>query len=108
MKRTPEDFLRLLEPVYPKLARFSLAITRDSELAKDLTSDTVLAALERFETMRDTEHFAGFLFTIASRLHKRRKYRDRFRIPYDRSSAENHVDTNPTPDQAAEIAIVMQ
>ena len=102
-----EEFLRLLEPVYPRLSRYALAVTRNIEEAKDLTSDAVLITLEQFGTMKDTEHFAGFLFKVASRLHKRRRYRNRIWSSYDRSIAESKADPAPQPDQAAEIAVVM-
>jgi RNA polymerase sigma factor (sigma-70 family) len=106
-RSTKEEFLRLLEPVYPRLSRYSLAVTRNQEEAEDLTSDTVLVALEQFGTMKDTEHFAGLLFTVASRLHKRKRYRERFRKSYNAEVAESQEDSSPQPDQAAEIAIVM-
>ena len=105
---TKEEFLRMLKPVYPRLSRYSLAITRNIEEAKDLTSDSVLIALEQFGSMKDRDHFAGFLFKVASRLHKRRRYRERFRMTYNREMAEAREDIAPHPDQAAEIAIVMQ
>lgn len=107
-QRAKEEFLRLLAPVYPRLSRYTFAITRNSEEAKDLASDTVLIALEQFEKMKSQDHFAGLLFKIASRLHKRRRYRERFRMTYNREIAEAREDSAPMPDQAAEIAIVMQ
>lgn len=107
-QRAKEEFLRLLEPVYPRLSRYALAITKNSEEAKDLTSDTVLIALEKFERIKSHEHFAGFLFLIASRLHKRRCYRERFRMNYNPVVAEALEDPTPQPDQAAEIAIIME
>jgi RNA polymerase sigma-70 factor (ECF subfamily) len=106
-RSTKEEFLTFLEPVYPRLSRYSLAITRNQEEAEDLTSDTVLIALEQFEKMKDKEHFAGFLFKVASRLYKRKHYRERFRTNYNRETAETQEDSAPKPDQAAEIAIVM-
>lgn len=105
--REKEEFLRLLEPVYPRLSRYALAITKNSEDAKDLTADTVLIVLEKFERMKSHEHFAGFLFLIASRLHKRRRYRERFRMNYNPVAAEALEGSAPQPDQAAEIAIMM-
>ena len=102
-----EEFLKLLEPVYPKLSRYSLAVTRNVAEAEDLTSDTVLIALEQFDKIDNKDHFAGFLFKVASRLHKRRRHRERFRISYDQKTVEAKEDITPMPDQAAEIAIVM-
>ncbi|MEP7236019.1 MAG: sigma factor-like helix-turn-helix DNA-binding protein, partial [Ignavibacteriota bacterium] len=64
-------------------------------------------ALEKFERMKSHEHFAGFLFLIASRLHKRRRYRERFRMNYNRVAAEAREDPAQHPDKAAEISILM-
>ncbi len=102
-----EEFLRLLEPVYPRLSRYALAITRNIEEAKDLTSDAVLIALEQFEKMSEKEHFAGFLFKVASRLYKRKRYRNRLRSAYSQKVAEELEDFSAKPDQAAEIAIIV-
>jgi RNA polymerase sigma-70 factor (ECF subfamily) len=101
-----EKFLELLEPVYPRLSRFALAVTRNVEEAEDLTSDAILIALERFEKIQE-DQFAGFLFRVASRLHKRKRYRERLRVPFNLEQAERLVDTQTTPDRSAEIAIVM-
>jgi RNA polymerase sigma factor (sigma-70 family) len=106
-RSTKEEFLKYLEPVYPRLSRYSLAITKNVEEAEDLTSDTVLIALEEFDSIIDKDHFAGFLFTVASRVYKRRRYRERFRLRYNREIAEAREDSAPKPDHAAEIAIVM-
>lgn len=103
---TKEKFLELLEPVYPRLSRYALAVTRNVEEAEDLTSDTILVALERFEKIQE-DQFAGFLFKVASRLHKRKHYRERFRVPFNFVQAERLVDSSSTSDRSAEIAIVM-
>jgi RNA polymerase sigma-70 factor (ECF subfamily) len=100
-------FLDLLEPVYPRLSRFALSLARSVEEAEDLTSATVLEALERFDTVNEHAKFAGFLFTIASRLHKRKTYRERFRRSFDNERAEAIKLGEPLPDHAAEIRIVM-
>jgi RNA polymerase sigma-70 factor (ECF subfamily) len=100
-------FLQLLEPVYDRLARYCLAITRDQHEGEDLVSDSVLAALESFESITDHAHFSSYLFTVATRLHKRKRYRERFRRDYDEQSAIQRPNTDPLPDQAAEIRIAL-
>jgi len=102
-----EAFLELLEPVYPRLARYSLAITKDRMEAEDLTSETVLRALETFDTLNDPTKFASFLFTIATRLNKRKRFRERMQMKYDERLAMRIPDTSARPDNAAEIRIVM-
>lgn len=69
--RRQSDFLRLFEPLQPNLERFVLAMTRDREMARDVTAETAMIAYERFETLRDEKAFLGFLFTIASRVCRR-------------------------------------
>jgi RNA polymerase sigma factor (sigma-70 family) len=102
-----KQFLALLEPVYPRLSRYALAITRNREDAKDLVSEAVLIALERFETIRSEEGFAGFLFRIVLRLHRHGTYRERMRSPFDPAEANAIADSGISPERAAEVAIVM-
>lgn len=102
-----EHFLTLLKPVYPRLSRYAYTICRDSELAKDLVSESVLIALEKFGTLRDDEGFAGFLFQVVSRTHKRNRYRERMRSPWSIVFEESVVDDTAQADQGAELAIIM-
>ena len=102
-----ERFLALLEPVYPRLLRYALAMTHDRENAKDLVSEAVLVALERFDFDRDESGFPGFLYRIVARTYKRWHRRDQ-RFPIIKESTlEAILDPNAMPDVAAEIAIVM-
>jgi RNA polymerase sigma-70 factor (ECF subfamily) len=102
-----ERFLALLEPVYPRLSRYALAMTRDRDEAKDLVSEAVLVALERFDIIRDEAGFPGFLYRVVSRTYKRWHFRERLHLPLLHSAAETMQDTRPAPDHAAEIAIIM-
>src|SRR5256885_11740586 len=72
-----ENFLALLDPVYDALEGYACAMVRDDYAANDLVSETILQGFERFESIRDPRAFLGFLITIASRLHKRRRWRGR-------------------------------
>jgi RNA polymerase sigma-70 factor (ECF subfamily) len=102
-----ERFLALLEPVYPRLSRYALAITRDREEARDLVGESVLRALERFDTLRDESSFAGFLFRIASHTHKRAHYRERMKQAFDPRMTQGLTDQGTSPERSAEAAIVM-
>lgn len=102
-----EQFLALLEPVYPRLTRYALAMTRDREEARDLVSEAVLVALEHFDSIRDDAGFPGFLYRVVSRTYKRWHYRERLKLPFDRLAAERMPDASPAPDRAAEIAVVL-
>jgi RNA polymerase sigma-70 factor (ECF subfamily) len=100
-------FLDLLEPVYNRLSRYAMAITRDEMDAEDLVSATVLAALERFDVNDVHEQFLHYLIKIASRLHKRGRYRERNRATYDEATALLLRDNSPLPDTSAELRLVM-
>jgi RNA polymerase sigma-70 factor, ECF subfamily len=101
-------FLDMLEPVYDRLSRYALAVTRDEMDAEDLVSATVLQAYEQFDRIDTSGNFLHYLIKIASRLHKRRRYRERKRVAFDESLARDIADTNPSPEAAAEIRIVME
>lgn len=93
-KRQQERFLSLLEPRLEDLSRFCLAMTRDPEAGRDLMSDVILAAWERFDGLRDDKAFLSFLFTIARRTYHRRNRRERMFGSYDEAAARNVADTS--------------
>lgn len=59
--------MTLLDPVHASLNRFARAMARDREEARDLVSETITIAWERFESIDDPRAFLSFLFTIAHR-----------------------------------------
>ena len=77
MSERENKFWELIEEHRTLLWRFSLGITRSREDALDLVSETVLAAHKNFEKLRDLQAFRSSLFTIAIRLHRRKKWRRR-------------------------------
>ena len=99
-------FLEQLEPAYDRLSRYALAVTRDEMDGEDLVQATVLAAYEQFEKITDEAPFLHFLVKIASRLNKRRRYRERNRVKYDETFAATQHDSGTSPETAAEIRLV--
>jgi RNA polymerase sigma-70 factor (ECF subfamily) len=99
-------FLELLEPAYDRLSRYALAVTRDEMDGEDLVAATVLAAYEQFDKITDEAPFLHFLVKIASRLNKRRRYRERNRVAYDETLAMQRQGSEPSPETAAEIRLV--
>jgi RNA polymerase sigma-70 factor (ECF subfamily) len=100
-------FLELLEPIRPGLARYCRAITTDRETARDLASETILIAYEHFATITgDEKSFSSYLFTTASRLHKRWRWRGKRKVAYDATRAAEIIDTNPAPDSGADIELL--
>lgn len=101
-----ERFMALIEPVYDKLERFCRAITRNSDEAKDVLGETLLQAFQGFESVRSNTAFLSFLFTIASRVHKKRVRRTLFRRERDKVVAQHIIVQTHAPDMAADIALL--
>lgn len=108
-KGEQEHFLELIEPIRPGLARYCRAISRDREEARDLVSETILIAIEHFDQIaKDEKSFSGYLFTTATRLHKRWRWRMKRKVAYDSNSAEQIHDTTPAPDSGADIELLYE
>jgi RNA polymerase sigma-70 factor (ECF subfamily) len=92
-----EDFLRLLEPLLGRLSRYCRAVAVDQDDAKDLASETILLAFQSFSKLRETTSFASYLFSIATRLHRRQHSRqkkfDRFDIAVHDRAAQSSPET---------------
>lgn len=105
-KEKQERFLRLLMPVYEQLARFARAMVNNREDAKDLISETVLAAFERFDGLRDDKAFISYLFTIARRTAKRHRTRGKLFGEYDQQKAEQLHDTRSQPGASVDVQLL--
>ena len=105
-KDRQERFLALLLPVRNRLVHFARAMTRHREEADDLVGDTILAALERFDQIRGHEAFLSYLFTIAVRIHRRRRWRGRLFGSYNEEQAATIPDRGSSPDRAADVAML--
>jgi RNA polymerase sigma-70 factor (ECF subfamily) len=92
-----QRFLEFLAPVSTKLSSYCLAMTRDSEAAYDLMGDTILAAYESFEKLKDDRAFTAFLFTIARRKYWRRRLRSALFGTYESAIAEQIDDPTVRP-----------
>lgn len=101
-----ERFLRLLEPQQDTLWRFVRSMVRTHHEAEDVVSETVLQALEGFHRLRDEQAFVSFLFTIASRIVKRQRWRKRLFGEYDETSVEQRHHADPLPDVQADIDLL--
>jgi RNA polymerase sigma-70 factor (ECF subfamily) len=67
-----EKFLELFNPYKDNLSRYCRAICYSYDDAKDLMSETILAAYQSFENLNEEKAFLSYLFTIASRLNMQR------------------------------------
>lgn len=95
--------MALLNPVSAMLSNYIRAMTGSSDDAKDVMSETILQAYERFDELRKPESFRYYLFTIARRSFTRRLRRGKLFSPL----TDHHGDTISTeqagPDLAAEV-----
>lgn len=88
VKEKQEEFLNLLEPVHSRLSGYARAMTRNREQSRDLVAETILVAYEKFDSLKNKSAFSGFVFTIATRLHKRWIWRRRLFGNYNEEEAE--------------------
>lgn len=95
--------MRLLRPVQQRLERFARGMARDREEARDLVSETLLRAYERFEQIENQEAFLQYLLTICRRCcsagWKRRKYRG----AYNEAEANAQRDRDAGPELTHDI-----
>jgi RNA polymerase sigma-70 factor (ECF subfamily) len=103
-----DRFMKLLEPLQPQLERFTLAMTRDRETARDVISETLLIAYQRFNSLRDEQAFLSFLFTIATRIYRRRTEHNRRHDELTGEHLDVLIDRSMPPDVAADITAVYQ
>ncbi len=101
-----QRFLALFEPVQPSLERFALAVTGEREKGRDVVAETVLIAYERFDSLRSPEAFLSFLFTIATRVHRREVKMERRMERVDDERLKSLLDPGLPPDAAADITAV--
>ena len=78
----------------------------DREEANDLVGDTILAAFERFDHIRGEEAFLSYLFTIALRIHKRRRWRRKLFGAYDEERAAGIRDEGSSPESSADVVLL--
>lgn len=100
--------MALYEPVHDRLLRFCGARLRSREEARDVASETVLRAYERFGELRATEAFLGFLFGIALRVIRERERRGRWWGLFSREAAEARPTPDPGPETSAEVRLLYE
>ena len=102
------QFMALYGPNHSRLSRFCKAISRDNEEAKDLLSETVIRAYENFDKLRKPESFVYYLFGMASRLHRKKTRRLKFRGVFSQEQAENIIDLSARPDDGLELQLLFE
>lgn len=100
------EFMMYYDRVKYKLSGFARAITRNTENARDLVSDTVLMAYENFDKIKNKESFSSYIFTIAVRLNRKRIARLKNFDELDDLELENLIDREPMPDISHDIKVL--
>lgn len=98
-----KEFMILYKELHGPLLRFARAMTRNREDAKDLASETILIAYENFHKVKNRQMFLSYLFSIATRLHKRRRWRLRLFGEYDETRALQITADTLAPDSSLDI-----
>lgn len=101
-------FLELYEPRRENLVRFAKAIVKNREEAMDLVQETTLQAYKGFEKLKNPAAFTSFLFTIASRIHKRNIWRKRLFFNFSQNdekseALDNIADNNAKADSRYDV-----
>lgn len=101
-----EEFMSYYERVSRKLSGFSRAMTRNTETAKDLVSDTILVAYENFDKIKNKQAFTSYIFTIAVRLHRKRKSKWSWFAEESEAYQESAISNEPMPDISHDIQVL--
>lgn len=99
-------FLELFKPVEQNLYRYARAMADTYEEAKDLAADTLLAAYEGFESLQHREAFLSYLFTIASRIAKKKRWKKKFFGVYNELEANQMPDRSQHADRNMDIELL--
>jgi RNA polymerase sigma-70 factor, ECF subfamily len=102
------DFITLYNPIHEKLTKFCRSITNNITDAEDLMNDTIVAAYESFEEIRDKGSFSSYIFSIASNLNKKRFRRNKFKGTYDERLFANIPDSEISHEMKTDFAIILE
>lgn len=98
-----KQFMQLYEPLHDRLSRFVYSIVWNREEAKDIISETILAAYESFEKVRNQQAFLSYLFTIASRTWAKRARKAQLVTAINEEHAEHIADGASNIESRAEL-----
>ncbi|MDP4220132.1 MAG: RNA polymerase sigma factor [Bacteroidota bacterium] len=105
MQKDTNLFWNLIEENRAPLWRFALGLTRSRYDAKDLVSETVLAAYTNFPKLREIAGFRKYLYTIASRTHKRKAWRHRIFASVETAA---HLESQEMRESSHDLELLMK
>lgn len=98
--------MALYHPVHLRLNRYANALTRHHEDAKDLVSETILIAYERFASLKSKDSFVYFLFGIASRVYNQKQRHNKWWGIFNSEEAENSHTSTYRPDEDTDVSLL--
>lgn len=96
--------MELYEPLHQRLNRFVHSMVWNSEDARDIISETVLIAYESFDKVEQPESFLYYLFSIASRLAKKRERRKKYWVVL----GSEQVESIPSPESGESTVMLWE
>jgi len=91
-----DEFISYYEHVKTQLSGLSRTLTRNNEEARDLVSDTILAAYENFD------------IAIATRIHRKQKANRTRLVEESRPCQENITSSDPMPDISYDVKLLYE
>lgn len=107
-KAKQEEFLSLTEPLLQSLSAFARAIARNTEDARDLVGEALLLTYENFDKIKNKDSLKSYVFTIVSRLHKRKSWRKHIFDVFEPEKAEQIRSNETSPETAADISLLYE
>ena len=104
MEKPEPQFWDLVEENRSALGRFAYALTGSKDDAKDLVSETVLAAHKSFPKLQNINGFRKSLYTIARRIHRKKIWRKRIFSPLEVAS---HFEDDVRTESAHDIMVLL-
>lgn len=101
-----ELFMTLFTPLQSRLERFIVQLVGNREDATDVLQDTILAAWQHFDNLRDHSSFGAYIYTIASNMVKRRHRKARLFSRWNDAYDEVLESPTPSPERSADITII--
>jgi RNA polymerase sigma factor (sigma-70 family) len=89
------EFMELYKPVQHKLSAYCRVVTGNEEKAYDLVQETLAAAFESLDKLRESGSFQFFLFAIARNCHLKQQRRWKF---FGKQSDIKPANITITPD----------
>jgi len=106
MNNYQKEFLDLYEPHHEAFVRFCHAKAYGLIEAEDLISESVLVALEKFDSLKNKEAFLSFLFSVATNIIRRKNRRLKFSGKYHESDAFTIKDEGIDAETRIDIAVL--